>query len=121
MDPTSVLRGARAFARDFPRDAMPNNYLWDVCDFVPEIVDASLTGRGAWPWGSNVLGGDVETGILANFTAGEQLLVQSADGRLSQVDPAALTVTDRGAIARGRQNPIQVFDTTVWFDRDGVA
>jgi hypothetical protein len=88
---------------------------------VPEIVDAILTGRGAWRWGSNALGGDVETGILANFIAGEQLLVQSADGRLSQVDPIGLGVTDRGALPHGLQNPIQVFDATVWFDRDGLT
>jgi hypothetical protein len=115
-----VLRGARAFARDFARDSMPPGYLWDVCDFVPQIVDASLTGRGAWRWGSNPLGADVETGILANFVAGEQLLVQDANGRLSQIDPVSLAVTDRGALPHGLQNPIQVFDATVWFDRDGL-
>lgn len=119
--PISLLSGARAFARDFPRDAMPQGYLWDVCDFVPEIVSASLTGRGAWHWGSNPLGGDIETGILAAFMAGEQLLVQDASGRLSQIDTTTLAVTDRGAIPRGLQNPVEVFENTVWFDKDGAS
>ena len=119
--PTSVLRGARAFARDYPRDVMPPGYLWDVVDFVPQIVDASLTGRGGWVWASNVLGGDVETGILANFLSGEQLLVQDAASRLSQIDTSSMAVTDRGAIARGLQNPVQVFEKTVWLDGSGAT
>jgi len=98
---------------------MPRGYLWDVCDFVPQLVDAALTGRGPWQWGSNPFGGDVESGILANFIAGEQLLVQTADGRVSQVDQNSYAVTDRGAMPRGLQNPIQVFEATVWFDRTG--
>ena len=117
--PVSVLRGARAFARDFARDAMPKTYLWDVCDFVPEIVDATLTGRGAWRWGSNPLGGDVETGILANFLSGEQLLVQAADGNCYQIDQSSYAPTNRGGIPRGLQNPVQVFEQTVWFDKTG--
>src|SRR5215468_278839 len=119
--PVSLLQGARAFARDYARDAMPPGYLWDVCDFVPQIIDASLTGRGGWVWASNPLGGDVETGILAAFlSGGEQLLVQDTSGRLSQIDMTSGVVTDRGAIARGLQNPIQVFDKTVWFGATAV-
>jgi len=101
---------------------MPQGYLWDVCDFVPQIIDASLTGRGGWVWASNPLGGDVESGILANFlVGGEQLLVQDAAGRLSQIDLNSGAVTDRGAIPHGPQNPVQVFDQTVWFDRSAAV
>jgi hypothetical protein len=116
-NPVSLLQGARAFARDFARDAMPQGYLWDVCDFVPQIIDASLTGRGGWIWQTNApLGGDVESGILAKFLAGEQLLVQDTSGRVSQIDTTSGAITDRGAMPRAIQNPIQVFDQTVWFD-----
>src|SRR5215471_13008192 len=116
--PTSLLQGARAFARDFARDQMPRGYLWDVVDYVPQIIDASLTGRGAWRWGSPVLDGDIETGILASFTAGEQLLAQSSAGTLYNVglNPPYDTATSRGTVARGIQNPIQYLDSVVAFD-----
>jgi hypothetical protein len=64
--PQSLLGQARAFARDYPRDRMPAGYLWDVVDYVPLIIDAGLTGRGGWVWGSNAMGGDASAGILAS-------------------------------------------------------
>src|SRR5215472_3096093 len=127
MDPVSVLRGARAFARDFPRDGMPPGYLWDVCDFVPEVVDSILTGRGSWAYVSDALGGDIESGILSTFRAGEQLLVQDSTGQLTQLTPSVAypppiyTAVNRGAIPRAIQPPLQVFEDTVWFDRDGLS
>jgi hypothetical protein len=75
--PTSLLGNARGFARDFPRDKMPSGYLWDIVDYVPLIIDAHLTGRGGWKYGSNVMTGDPETGIYAPFLTGDKLLVQT--------------------------------------------
>jgi hypothetical protein len=116
--PTSLLRGARAFASDFPRDNMPPGYLWNVVDYVPLIIDAGLTGRGGWLWGSSAMGGDAETGIYAPFSSGDKLLVQAANGRLYEVDSinSPYTATDRGAIAHAKQNPVQFVDTVVHFD-----
>src|SRR5262245_4150296 len=77
--PVQVLGTARAFARDYPRDQMPSGYLWDVLDFVPAIIDNQLTGRGRWDWGSAVTpdAKDINAGILASFTTGDQVLVQT--------------------------------------------
>lgn len=121
--PISLLQQARAFARDFPRDSMPKGYLWDVVDFVPSIIDAELTGRGGWAWGSDPLGGDAETGILATFIEGDQLLVQTSAGELLQLDPNLpnATVADRGPIARGIQNPLMRNDETIWLDGSGAT
>lgn len=121
--PTSLLAGARAFARDFPRDQMPKGYLWDIIDYVPEIIDASLTGRGGWAWGSDDLGSDGETGVLAGFTGGDQLLIQTVAGRLIQVNPDAPynVIADRGPLVRAAQNPVFRRADAIWFDRDGAT
>jgi hypothetical protein len=119
--PTSLLGNARGFARDFPRDKMPSGYLWDIVDFVPLIIDAQLTGRGGWKWGSNVMTGDPETGIYAPFLTGDKLLVQTTDGKLFEVNPTTFAVTLRGSLPRAIQNPVQLVDTVIHFDKTGVV
>ena len=115
--PSSLLGNARAFARDFPRDRMPPGYLWDVVDYVPTVIDANLSSRGPWIWGSAAMTGDAETGIYAPYLNGDKLLVQTTNGRLFEVLPdSPYTVTDRGALPRARQNPILFVDTVVHFD-----
>jgi hypothetical protein len=118
--PASLLGQARAFARDFPRDQMPGGYLWDVVDYVPVIIDAGLTGRGGWPWGSDVLGGDPTGGILASFTSGDKLLIVAANNHWYEVDQTTGAAVDRGASDTIRQNPIQAGTTIVSFDSTGA-
>jgi hypothetical protein len=118
--PTSLLQGARAFARDYPRDQMPRGYLWDVVDYVPLIIDAPLTGRGAWKWGSDVADADFESGILATFTTGEQPLFQTTNGTVYQVNPSPpYGLTNRGASVRSLQNPTQLKNDVVNPDASG--
>ena len=118
--PVSVLQGARAFARDMPRDNMSRGYLWDINDFVPTLIDTQLTGRGAWLWGSAAASSDFVAGILAPFTAGEQILASTAAGNLYQVAPdSPYGLTSRGTVPAAGQNPVQLFDQTAWFDTYG--
>jgi hypothetical protein len=128
--PVSLLGNARAFARDYARDQMPPGYLWDVLDFVPSIIDANLTNRGGWRWGSVAATGDIEVGILANFSGSDQLLVQTIDGRVLQLNedggvppgsnPEANTWTDRGGTFRAAQNPVQLGQSVIHFDAAGL-
>lgn len=119
--PNSLLRGARAFARDFPRDNMPQGYLWDVIDYVPLVVDANLTGRGGWQWGSSVMGGDAIAGILGSFTAGDKLMVVGADAQWYEVDQnSPYNATPRGAANIPKQHPVQVTNAIVNFDAAGA-
>jgi hypothetical protein len=119
--PQSLLGQARAFARDYPRDRMPAGYLWDVVDYVPLIVDAGLTGRGGWVWGSNVMGGDASAGILASYTSGEKLLVIGSDHQWYEVDQTTMAVTPKGAAYTALQNPVQWVDSVIAFDGAGAA
>lgn len=119
--PTSLLGDARAFARDFPRDQMPRGYLWDVLDYVPMIIDAGLTGRGGWPWGSDVLGGDPVGGILGNFITGDKLLIAASNGRWYEVDQTTGAASNVGAAPALKQNPIQAGTSVVAFDGTGAT
>ena len=121
--PTSLLGQARAFARDYPRDQMPQGYLWDVVDYVPMIVDAVLTGRGAWRWGSDTSTTlDYESGILMPFAGGDQLLAQVTDGSVYQVGQTPpYTATFRGGASNSLQNPVRYKDGAVNFDKNGAV
>ena len=118
--PTSVLRGARAFARDMAREAMAPGYLWDVADFVPALIDTQLTGRGAWLWASATgASTDYEAGILAPYTSGEQNL-GAAGGTLYQIaGNPPYPLTNRGTVPVARQNPVMLFDQVIWLSGDG--
>lgn len=118
--PVSLLKGARAFARDMPRDDMAEGYLWDVADYVPSVIDAQLTSRGAWVWASTVDGQDFSAGILASFTSGEQLLATTGANlwEISQTPPYAMV--SRGPCPVGGQNPVQLFDQVIFFQKDGA-
>jgi hypothetical protein len=112
--PSSLLQGARAFARDMPRDSLPKGFLWDVCDFVPALVDADLTGRGGWVWGSPVLDSEVWAGIVANFPAlGDRLLVQSAGHAWYDVALDGSAASGFGSANSSNQNPVQLVDTVI--------
>lgn len=120
--PVSLLKGARAFARDAAREAMPPGFLWDVVDFVPTIIEAPLSGRGAWLWGSAVASADFIAGILAPFSTGEKNLGSASDGTLYEVGldtPYALT--PRGNVPIARQNPVMLFDQVIWMDDAGLV
>src|SRR5262252_1059641 len=76
--PVSVLGNVRGFSRDFAIDAMPDGYLWDVCDFV-------LNRRGvrlAWRRGYVSLGSAFPAastgGLHAAFSAGPKLIMESS-------------------------------------------
>ncbi len=115
--PSSLLGEARAFARDFPRDRMPQGYLWDVVDYVPLIIDAGLTGRGGWQWGSDLMGGDPVAGILGGFTSGDKLLVIGSNNQWYEVGQnPPYPVTAKGGSYAPKQHPIQATNMVVAFD-----
>ena len=83
--PSALLQEANSFARDFPRDRMPEGYMWDMVDYVPILLDAQLTGRGGWKWGSAAHSSDFVGGIYALFKEG--------DGCSSSTRPASCTAS----------------------------
>jgi len=113
--PVSLLGQARAFARDYPRDQMPPGFLWDTVDFVPAVVDAPLTGRGRWFWGSADMDGATQSGILMPFRSGDQLLAATPTS-LYQINETDYSVTSRGSTWTSLQNPVKYLDAAINFD-----
>jgi len=120
--PVSLLKGARAFARDMAREAMAPGFLWDVVDFVPALIDTPLTSRGAWQWGSDVGAAmNFTAGILATFTTGEQNLGAAYDTLYEIGQSSPYPLTGRGAVPLARQNPVMLFDQVIFPDGNGTA
>jgi hypothetical protein len=116
--PTSLIEGVRAFARDFARDRPQQGYLWDMADWVPNLLDSELTSRGGWQWGSAVLPAPVIAGKYMAYKAGDKLYVIGSDGQLYNILlTAPNTVTALGAVPLAAQNPVQHRDWMFTFDQ----
>lgn len=118
--PNALLQEANSFARDFPRDRMPEGYVWDMVDFVPVLLDAQLTGRGGWKWGSAAHSSDFVGGIYAPFKAGEKLLVVDETGYMLDVDLTTGALSSVGAVGHIVQNPVMHRDFVYVANSDGV-
>lgn len=116
--PVSLIEGVRAFARDFARDRPQQGFLWDMGDWVPNLLDSELTSRGGWTWGSAGLPAQVVAGKYMPYKAGDKLLVIGANGRLYDIALSSPNAaTDIGAVPVTAQNPVQHRDWMFTFDQ----
>jgi hypothetical protein len=116
--PQSLIEGSRAFARDFARDRMPQGYLWDMADWVPNLLDSELTSRGGWIWGSTAIGGDVIAGKYAPYKSGDRLMLIGSNAQLYDIGlTMPHTATAKGAMPVAAQNPVQHRDWVFSFDQ----
>ena len=97
-DPQIIQSGYKAgMKRDFPRDAMPKDSLWNVQDFLPETISARLRKRGGYEYVSqdiNAVQGTatyLTAGIFSPYTDGDSILVFDEDNRVYEVESAAAT------------------------------
>ena len=123
-EPASLIKEARGFAHDYPRDNMPEGYMWDLSDFVPFLLDTQLTCRGGWRYVSTppmTGGADINGGIQAPFKTGDRMLVVGTNGTISQVNIDG-SVVDIGSISGGvMQNPLILNDKVVFLSATGAA
>jgi hypothetical protein len=99
---------------------MPEGYMWDMVDYVPVLLDAQLTGRGGWKWGSAEHTSDFTGGIYALFKEGDRLLVVDEAGVMKNVDIATGAISDVGAVGHIVQNPVQHRDFVYVPNSDGT-
>ena len=72
--------------RDYSRDQMPPNSLWNILDFLPEVVDAPLQKRGGYSYASGATSAITSTsdhivaGLWAPYSAGAVNLFFDEDG-----------------------------------------
>jgi hypothetical protein len=117
--PTSLLGDVRGFARDYPRDRLPQGLLWDVIDYIPALLDAQLTSRGGWDYASAALPAVIEGGIYAPFRSGPRLLLNT-NGNVYQVAIPGGAVTNQGASPSVVQNPVMLMDQVISPNAAGV-
>lgn len=119
--PTPLFQDATGFAKDYPRDQMPQGYMWDLVDYVPTLLDAQLTNRGGWKWASAVNVSDFVGGIYAPFASGDRLLVVGSSGNLHEVNLMTQALTTVGAVGHIVQNPVMHRDQVYVANSDGNA
>lgn len=77
-EPQSLLGDVRGIGRDFALDALPQGFVWDMIDYIPNRRGARLEGRGPWSFlTSATMGATIWGGKHAAFDAGARLLVHA--------------------------------------------
>lgn len=109
--------------RDSSRDQLPPGSLWDVVDYIPNVIDAPLRKRGGWGYGSNAFGsGSYAAAVaFADFTMGSQLVSIDDAGDLKSISLATKAVTSKGAARIPIANLVLHRDTLVIPSPDGTA
>ena len=72
---TSILREIRGLNSDRARDRMPEGAVWELTDWIPEILQAGARMRGRWGYRSDMLPNVPDGSIFAPFRAASKLLV----------------------------------------------
>lgn len=97
---TLLQRGySRGAKRDFPRDQMPPGSVWNLLDYIPNVLGAPLRKRGGWGYGSSAFGAGAYGAAVAfaDFTVGSQLIGINDAGTLFKINIATGAVTSMGA------------------------
>lgn len=83
--------------RDYAREDMPPDSLWNIIDVLPEVLDARARKRGGYTHASQAISAVTSTadyiaaGIFAPFSAGNSILIFDDDGRAYEVESATGT------------------------------
>lgn len=120
-DVTIIWREAKGVFQDMGHDRVPAGNVWDLIDYVPEILGAPVRMRGKW----NNVNTDALTNIpdgliYANYKAGARLL--AAHGALlADIPVAGGASVAVGAIPATRQSPVQHRDRVIIPAADGLT
>jgi hypothetical protein len=101
----SLLKDVRGLYADRSRDRLPEGSVWELLDYVPEVLQAGVRMRGAWLWQSTALPNIPDGQLYATYRAGAKLLV--ANGTSLHVVPTdSIGATLVGTIPATKQNPV---------------
>lgn len=96
--PTTLhQRYSLGMRRDHGREDLPEDALWNLVDFIPDVLDARLRKRGGWVNASQDINGIqgtaawIAAGIVADYTAGQSKLAFDEDGRAYEAESALST------------------------------
>jgi hypothetical protein len=108
----SLLKDVRGLFSDRSRDRLPDGSVWELFDYVPEILQAGVRMRGAWTWQSTVLTNNPDGMLYAPYRAGAKLLVANG-ARLDVVPTDSVGAALVGTIPTTKQNPVFHRDRTI--------
>lgn len=84
--------------RDLPREELPKGSVWNLVDYIPQL-DAALTKRGGWSWGSDNISTEaagavyVNSVVYAPFSSGAQLCAMTDNSKFVTVNTSTNAVT----------------------------
>lgn len=111
--------------RDFARNQMPRNSVWDMVDWIPS-TGAPLRGRGGWANAADISAvtgsaTQIVAGIQAPFTAGTQNLCFDEDGGLYKFTGVNAVTAVTGYAGELQQNPVFHNNLVIIPSPDGTA
>src|SRR3990167_3720465 len=109
--------------QDLPRDALPKGAVWNLVDYIPNVIGSPLRKRGGWSHGSDALGAGtyVAAVAFADFTTGSEVVAINDASTLFSIDPATHAVTSIGAAVVPVSNPVLHRNVLVIPSSDGSA
>ena len=129
MKPSTLQQSYKGgMKRDGAREQMAQGACWNVVDFLPEVLGALLRKRGGFRWGSQ----DLEVlvapghaysllcGIVAEFSAGQSILVMDVTGRLYEIESTTSTEIISTGVSGGCRNPVFYNNMAIWPEHTGV-
>ena len=121
--PISLLGSVRGFARDHDISNMPQGFVWDLADWIPDRRGAKLEARAPWTYFSTpAFAGPAWGGKHAAFRAGTKLLIGGTGGNLYDVNPQTGASTLIGALfANSMQNGVLLRDRVYFADASGTV
>jgi hypothetical protein len=117
---TSILRDVRGIYTDRGRDRLPEGSVWELIDYVPEILQAGARMRGSWLYQSDALPAAPDGQIYAPYRAAAKLLVAAGTG-LRVVPTDSIGSTAVGTIPVTQQNPVFHRDRVIIPAADGTS
>lgn len=122
-DTLTLLSEAHSMYQDLGRDRVPAGSVWDLENWVPDIIGAPLRGRGSWLYqNTDSLTNDPDGMLYALYAAGPRLLVAhgSSIADIPLGTPASSAAASTGGIIAVKQNPFQHRDRVIFPSGDGV-
>jgi hypothetical protein len=101
----SLLRDVRGLYTDRARDRLPEGSVWEMVDYVPEILQAGARMRGAWLYQSTALTNNPDGQIYAPYRAGAKLLVAHGTS-MDAIPITSIGKATVGTIPTTKQNPV---------------
>lgn len=115
-----------AIRRDRGKDQIGANAVWDLIDYIPDLLGAGLTKRGAWEkkgsW-DPAAPEAINAGIRADIGGTRYLLAAARNGDVWRVTQAGNTWTIDGTtvdVGLLKQNPVYYWDKVFFPSPDGT-